>query len=258
MSNPAGTAEEDTAAYLVRQLGVKNVQDINLLLLEGLFFYRKDDDLLFAKLSERQSAFRAFWQRHFGIDLVVEENVAYRRIVAEGEDPGAGFRNPNIATSQRTILNWGGPGKRERSVTFMLFLQFYESELRRREDHGYGERRFFPHEFYRFVQDQFTRWFSERQESKPTDHALFEAVREVFATLETYRFIEKEKGQADEITEADRVFLPRGFEGERVVIYRALEGLRGYDPHTLTESVALDAYPAAAPAPEGRDDDGKA
>lgn len=241
MSAPqAAPDDEDSAAYIVRQLGVRNVQEINTLLIEGLFFYRKDNDLLFAKLSERQSAFKAFWRRYFGIDLAVEENVAYRRIITDGEELDAGFRNPNLSLGQRDIFQWGGPGRRERSLVFLLFLQFYESDIRRREEQAYGERLFFLHEFYRFTQDEYTKWFTGRTEEKPSDHTVFQSVREVFDTLERFRFIER--GTSEEITAKDRALLPRGYDADRVIIYRALDGLRAYDPHTLNETIALDAY----------------
>lgn len=226
--------------YLTRQLGTKTVQEINLILLEGLFFYRKDDVVLFARLSERQTPFKRFWDRYFGLDLIVEENVAYRRVRQEGDEIDSGFRNPAIPPSARSILQWSGPGKRERSLVFMLFLQFYEGDLRRREDAGYGERLFFHHEFYRFVQDNFNRWFQDRGEERPNDRILFHAVTDVLEALTTYRFVEK--AQIDEVNAQDRALLPQGYESDRVFLYKALDGLRGYRPHTLMESIALRAY----------------
>jgi hypothetical protein len=232
--------EMDPGEYLARQLGTKTLQDINLILLEGLFFYRKDDALLFSRMSERQAAFRQFWDRYFGLDLIIEQNVAYRRVRHEGEEVDSGFRNPAIPPSSRALFQWTGSGRRERALVFMLFLQFYEGDLRSREDAGHGERLFYHHEFYRFVQDNYTRWFAEKPEDRPADHELFGAVGDVLDTMLRFRFVEKDK--TDDITDEFRPQLPRGYTSDRVFMYRALDGLRGYRPHTLTQTIALRAY----------------
>ncbi len=237
---------DDIGQRLARQIGWKPIRRINMLLLEGLFFYEKDDPYYFDLLRQRQGLFRALWKRCFGLDLEVTENVAYRRLLTTGDDPDAGFHNQNIRVAGRALFTWTDQGMRERSLIFLLFLLFYEEDVRHRKDAGHGERRFFYHEFYRRVQQAYDEWFDDREQDRPSDATLFFASKEVFDALERYRFVENES--VDDISATDsKEDLGRGYALDKVVMYRALEGLRAYNPRTLTRSLVEEAYGMGSP-----------
>lgn len=214
------------------RIGAKNFREINLLLTEGLFFYRKDNRFLFNVLREHAAFFREFWRRCHGQELVVEQNMAYRRLAAEGADPDAGFRNANIPIAGRHLFAWTGRGQGTRSIIFMLFLRYYEEVLRRQEANEDGERRFFYHEFYQYVQNAFTEFFKEAAKEPPSDDVIFQSCEDVFAELERFRFIEHDDQATIEAGD-DRPALGSGYGRRVVIMFRALDGLRAYDPHTL-------------------------
>lgn len=254
MIDPATDTLDDEAGdpgqRLVRQIGVKPLRRINRLLLEGLFFYRKDDPVHFDMLRNRPGPFRELWDHYFGLDLEIADNVAYRRLATMSDDPKAGFLNDNIPLAGRALFTWTDRGARELSITFLLFLRFYEQDLRHRQDAGHGERRFFYHEFYRVAQQAFDEWFPNLPDQKPTDQAIFNACKEVFETMERFRFIEREN--EDDIAAGDsNADLGRGYAFRKVIMYRALEGLRAYNPNTLTTSLIETAYRTATPSSPG-------
>src|ERR1051325_559850 len=156
------------------RIGAKNFRDVNLLLTEALFFYRRDNRFLFNLLRENQAFFKEFWQRCHGQELVIDANVAYRRLPVDGIDADTGFRNTNVRMAGRALFAWTGRGQGERSIVFMLFLRYYEEVLRRQEANEDGERRFFYHEFFNYARSAFDEFYRQAGKPPPKESALFQ------------------------------------------------------------------------------------
>lgn len=207
---------------------------VNAILLEGLFFHRSDAPDLYDELFRNRDQFKEFWQEHFGIELIVKNDVAYRRHDNPANDVDGGFKNQNIQKKSRSHFYFRGKNSKLELLVFQRFLYWYETELRRRAPNAYGEFEFTNQEFWSWVEEEITRFFDGRYEVKP--HDLHAAYRRVLREVDTYGFI----------METDRVNIkdiqgskPDSFQDDHVIQYLARPGLTTYDPLVLHEDPSV-------------------
>lgn len=231
---------DEPITRLSRALSEATIQRINGMLLEGLFFYKRDDEDLFDQLRSRKTDFKQFWERYMGSDLVVDEYVAFRRSNRDTTEPYSEFLNPATPKDGRLYFQWHGQGARDRVIVFLHFLQFYETVLRRQDDAGYNERTFLYHEFVAWLQDRLRDAFATHEDSAPAPGQLHAAVKDVFRDLARFRFIEWR--QERELHDGERERLPASYQEEKILLYSAMPGLLAYDPATLTQSLIEQAY----------------
>lgn len=249
------TDPDAVAAFqrLQRATSKRTIQKVNRYLLEGLFFYRRDNPELFDLLSSRRSDFAELWDAAFDLELVIDEHVAYRKFRAESPDPYAGFLNEHVPKAGRMHFNWHGQGSRERIVVFLHFLRYYEEVLRRADEGPYGERRFLWHEFVAWMQERLREAFQASPERMPTPNQLHAAIRDVFHDLERFRFIERRDSR--DLREGEKERLPSAYQEDEITQFHAMPGLLAYDATTLTQSLIQQAYAMSTPAGDGADDD---
>lgn len=206
---------------------------INATLLEGLFFHRSDNPSLYDKLYQAREEFKDAWQKGFGIELVVKQDVAYRRHINTNDDPYSGFVNPLTPNDGRLHFYWSGPRARLCFLIFQRFLYWYETELRRRPPQKYGEFDFQDHEFWVWVNEELTRFF-EQIPNKPKPVHIHEAFRIVLDDMRRFGFIRVVDEY--EVPEEERPRLKaQNYRNDIIRQYVARPGLTAYDPKILQE-----------------------
>ena len=239
----------DPLSTLRERVSDQTIRDVNRVLLEGLFFYKRDQPILYSKLEEHRDAFIAFWEQVIGLRLVVTPQLAYRRLPSDDNDPSVGFLNPSIRPDQRDLLGWSGAHMSVRTTVFLMFLKYAEEDLVKRNPDRNGDREFRYDEFYRYTQDQFRMASAAGGWPNPVagddSRLLQDSITKVFEKLERFRFIELDR-QEIVTTQADLDRLPPGMD--RVKFYRALPGVYTYDSRALNQSL-LDKSFAGARAP---------
>lgn len=204
---------------------------INQSLLEGLFFHRSDNPPLYDRLYQARDDFKEAWMKAFGVEIVVKQDVAYRRHINNPEDPFSGFTNANVPKDGRHHFYWTGPRGRLCLLIFQRFLYWYETELRRRPPRKYGEFDFQDHEFWVWVNEELTRFFEDIA-TKPKPVHIHEAFRIVIDDMQRFGFIRFVDEY--EVPEAERTKLKaQHYKSDHIRQYVARPGLTAYDPVIL-------------------------
>ena len=210
----------------------EDTRRINSAILEGLFFHRGDNPPLYTILFEHREKFADFWQEHFGIELVVRQDVAYRRHDNRGDDPFSSFTNTNIPNDARLHLYWSGrQNGRLCLLIFARFLYWYETTVRKSAPKPYGEFFFNSHEFFTWANQEIAKFFDGKP-GAPTPDQFHAAHRTVMADLVRYGFLRVEETRQVEGEELERLRATQ-YRDEELVTYAARPGLTAYDPFIL-------------------------
>lgn len=221
-------------APLPRFVKREDSRRINRTLLEGLFFHRSDNPPLYDKLFQEREAFKEAWKEAFGIDVVVKQDVAYRRHENDEDDPYSGFANSTMRRDGRLHFYWSGPRARLCLLVFQRFLYWYETELRRRPPRKFGEFDFQDHEFWIWVNEELMRFFADIPE-KPKPSHIHEAFRIVIDDMQRFGFVRMIDEY--EVPEEERSRLKaQHYKSDFIRHYVARPGLTAYDPKILQEN----------------------
>ncbi len=197
------------------KLSQPKVRRVLNVLVEAPFFYREDDEDLFAFLRKNRAAFQRFYDEMYGWQLVVDARCA--RVYKTT------WHNRALKPSQHHVFD---PTRRDDCIAFLIALEFYE--------HLLGERnvsvddpeplRFEFGELFAFARG---RLGEELGEAAPDEEGVRRLLRGLVPVLLEYRFL--------------RELVPDREERDRVeadqIIYECLPAFSHYDVRALGEHV---------------------
>lgn len=164
-------------------------------LLESPYFYKTDDEDLFIFIGRYKKEFDAFFDSHFGWQLVIDAKCArvYKPL----------WYNERITPSKRDMFNFT---TRNDCISFMLLLEFFETKI---EEEAIGiddpeNLRFRFGELLEFEHRRFQAIFPEAA-ADYDDEDVRRILRNIMPELERFRFILKIDPPADEKINPDEV-----------------------------------------------------
>jgi len=198
-------------------------------LLEAPYFYKSDDEDLFLFLLRYAREFAAFFESHFGWQLVTDAKCA--RLFKPR------WYNARITPANRDCFTFT---RRDDCIAFMLLLEFFETRIESEsvsvdDPDNY---RFRFGELLEFARGRFQELFPDADGSYG-DEEVRRILRGVMPTLERYRFLLRIKPPADEQVASDEV------------IYECLPALWHYNANAVARPVGAEAeMDATAPPAE--------
>lgn len=191
-------------------------------LVEAPFFYRDDDEELFAFLRKNRAAFERFYEEMYGWRLVVDARCA--RVYKTT------WHNRALKPSQHDVFE---PTRRDECIAFLLVLEYYEHLLDERNVSfdDPDPLRFELGDLFGFARERLA---AELGEAAPDDEGVRRILRAVMPVLLRYRFL-RELSPERELR--DRV------EDDQI-LYECLPALHHYDVRALGERALHDALAA--------------
>lgn len=213
------------------KLSKPKVRRVLNVLAEAPFFYREDDEDLFAFLRKNRTAFQDFYEEMYGWQLVVDARCA--RVYKTT------WHNRALKPSRHDVFD---PTRRDDCIAFLLVLEFYEHLLDERNVSVDDPEplRFELGELFGFARGRLA---EELGEDAPDEEGVRRLLRGLVPVLLRYRFLrelvpEREDGD--------------GIEGDRI-IYECMPALSHYDVRALGEHVLGDLL---GPNETGGEDEG--
>jgi hypothetical protein len=196
----------------------ERVRAVLNILVESPYFYRTDDEELFAFLLRYRREFTHFFKLFYDWELIHDAKCA--RVFKRK------WYNEAISEGKR---EWFRFSKRDECLAFMLLLEFFEGQLEEQnvsvEDRE--NLRFYLGDLLRFTHQRLTVLYPEAAEAY-TLEAVRKILRAVMPQLERFRLLEKVKPEAGERP------------GEEQLIYEALPALYHYNTTRLSYPVFRD------------------
>jgi hypothetical protein len=193
------------------------VQAVLNLLLESPYFYHTDDEEHFLFLRRHQREFAAFFESHFGWQLIADGKCA--RLYKET------WYNKGVTPSQRDLFDFT---RRDDCLAFMALLEFFEGKV---EEESIGVEdpenlRFRFGDLLFFVRGRFVELFPEQIEAY-SEEGVRRILRGVMPQLERYRFLVRLRPPKDEpVADDDTIYecLPALWHYSVQRLSRPLEG----------------------------------
>ncbi len=198
-------------------------------LLEAPYFYKSDDEDLFLFLLRYAREFAAFFEGHFGWQLVTDAKCA--RLFKPH------WHNERITPANRDCFNFT---RRDDCIAFMLLLEFFESRIEAEsvsvdDPDNY---RFRFGDLHEFERSRFQELFPDAAGGYG-DEEVRRILRGVMPTLERYRFLLRVKPPADERVASDEV------------IYECMPALWHYSANAVARPIGAEAEMEAVDPPSG-------
>ena len=207
------------------------IQKVLNVLVEGPFFYQRDDPDLFAFLRRNRAEFDRFYNEMFGWQLVVDGRCAR---LYKGR-----WHNRALKPSQHDVFDLT---RRDECIAFLLVLEFYEHLLDERNATVDDPEplRFEFGELFAFARSRLSEVLVDLA---PTDVDVRKSLRALMPILLRYRFLRELEPEPE----------LRGTIEDDNLIYECLPALHQYDVRVLGENVVATAY-GRADNPSDRDD----
>lgn len=213
----------------------RRVQAVLNILTESPYFYRSDHDEHFLFLRRHQREFTAFFEEHFGWELMIDAKCA--RLYKET------WYNERVTPANRDLFNFT---KRDECLAFMLLLEFFERQM---EEEAVGVEepenlRFHFGDLLLFERNRFVELFPEASENY-SEEGVRRILRQVMPQLERYRFLLRIRPPNDELI------------GDDDTIYECLPALWHYSVQKISRPVSPDAVPPTASGEEAPGEDAR-
>lgn len=193
------------------KLSQAKVRRVLNVLIEAPFFYREDDEELFAFLRKNRAAFQRFYEELYGWTFVVDGRCA--RVYKTT------WHNRALKPSQHDVFD---PTRRDDCLAFLLALEFYEHLLDERNVSVDDPEplRFELGELYGFARG---RLVEELGEGAPDEEGVRRLLRGLVPVLLRYRFLRE---LVPDREDRDRI------EGDQV-LYECMPAFSHYDLRAL-------------------------
>lgn len=157
-------------------------------LVEAPYFYKSDDPDLFLFIRRYQREFNAFFEMHFGWQLLADVKCA-RLYKPE-------WYNEKVTPANRDLFRFT---RRDDCIAFMLLLEFFESKVEEEsialdDPENY---RFRYGDLLAFEETRFRELFPDAGETY-SDENVRKELRQIFPALERYRLLQKIDPPSDE------------------------------------------------------------